>query len=547
MKTCQQCRGEFDVTADDQVFYKKLNVPEPAWCPICRFKRRAQFRNERMLYPRKCGLCGKSIITMYHPKTPYTVYCHACFDSDKWDGRTFAKPYDAARPFLDQLRELMDVVPRQATYTNHTENSEFTNLAGYNKNCYLLFNSAYNEDAMYSRGLSRCRDVMDAYYCVGDERCYEAINVHQSNGVLYGQNVENCLDSVLMLNTVDCQNCFGCVNLRHKSYHFFNEPMEPDEYRKKVGEIMGSYTKMEEARQRFAKFSLQFPRRQHHNVKSEEVSGDYISNSKNVDFSFEVNTCENCKYAFFSKIMKDSYDTIGHGFDAELLYETVAVGFSQRVVASFGVETSHDLMYCMHVKKSGDCFGCVGIRNAQYCILNTQYSPEEYTKLRTQIEAELRASGEYAQFYNYSFAPFAYNETVAQDYFPLSKEEAVAQGFRWEDDLPAPNGKTTLETSKIPDHIRDVQDGIVKEILSCATCGRNYKITIAEFNFLRDLRIPIPRTCFHCRHIARVAKIGPLQLFTRSCNKCQKSIQTTYRPDSPELVYCEECYQREVV
>jgi hypothetical protein len=30
-------------------------------------------------------------------------------------------------------------------------------------------------------------------------------------------------------------------------------------------------------------------------------------------------------------------------------------------------------------------------------------------------------------------APFAYNETIAQDNMPLTKEEALARGFRWEE------------------------------------------------------------------------------------------------------------------
>jgi len=33
----------------------------------------------------------------------------------------------------------------------------------------------------------------------------------------------------------------------------------------------------------------------------------------------------------------------------------------------------------------------------------------------------------------------------------------------------------------------------------------------------------------------------------RNCAKCEKEIETAYRPDQKEIVYCEQCYQQEVV
>jgi CxxC-x17-CxxC domain-containing protein len=35
-------------------------------------------------------------------------------------------------------------------------------------------------------------------------------------------------------------------------------------------------------------------------------------------------------------------------------------------------------------------------------------------------------------------------------------------------------------------------------------------------------------------------------MFDRRCNKCGKPIKTTYSPDIKEIVYCEECYNKEV-
>jgi len=78
-------------------------------------------------------------------------------------------------------------------------------------------------------------------------------------------------------------------------------------------------------------------------------------------------------------------------------------------------------------------------------------------------------------------APFAYNESIAQDNFPLTKEEALQLGFRWEDDIQKTEGKETTKPEEIPDNIKDVQDSITGKILKCMECNRNYKITKMTF------------------------------------------------------------------
>ena len=82
-KNCQNCKNDFTIESDDFLFYEKMKVPAPKVCPDCRFKMRAMWRNETTLYSgRKCGLCDKSVVSIYNPKSPYTVYCYDCFCSD---------------------------------------------------------------------------------------------------------------------------------------------------------------------------------------------------------------------------------------------------------------------------------------------------------------------------------------------------------------------------------------------------------------------------------------------------------------------------------
>ena len=161
------------------------------------------------------------------------------------------------------------------------------------------------------------------------------------------------------------------------------------------------------------------------------------------------------------------------------------------------------------------------------------------------------------EFFPSELSPFGYNETVAAERFPLSREEVIARGWRWQDNIQRTKGKETLIPERIPNTIQDTQDTITEEVLRCVSCERNYKIIPNELMFYRRMDIPIPRKCFFCRHDDRFSRQNPYFLWHRQCDcaiavhghiaRCPNEFETSYAPDRPEIVYCEQCYQAEVV
>ncbi|MCX6752319.1 MAG: hypothetical protein NTZ87_02350 [Candidatus Nomurabacteria bacterium] len=560
-QNCKKCKHNFTLDQDDLSFYEKMSakggsasggkVPPPKVCPDCRFKMRALFRNETTLYSgRKCALCGKRVVTMYNPKSPYIIYCYDCFYSDKWDARDYAMDYDEGRSFLEQVKEFMIKVPRINLAISPSEgqniNTEYANSASGCKNCYMIFNSSPCENTLYSKGLKNSRDCSDLYFGKDIEQCYECVNVHQSSKIIWGQNINGSVDSYFILNCRNLMNCFGCVNLNSKSHYFLNKPMAPNEYKNKVNEIMGSYEKMQKFLEEFKKFVLNFPMRENNNIKTINSTGDYLFGCKNVKDSFEATNAEDSKYLFYSKEAKDSIGTIGYGTQSERLLETVSTGHSSNIIGSFFTHFSQDILYGYMIRNCQNCIACDGLKNGQYCILNKQYTKEDYERLKEKIINELKEKDLYGLMMPPELAPFAYNESIAQDNFPLTKEEVISQGFRWEDDIQKTEGKETMKPEDIPDHIKDVKDSITDEILKCVSCNRNYKIINQELSFYRKMNIPIPRRCFYCRHQDRITRRGPYKFWSRNCDKCKKEIMTNYAPDRPEIIYCEKCYQQEV-
>jgi hypothetical protein len=550
IKNCQNCKQDFVIEPDDFAFYEKMKVPAPVNCPRCRFQWRAIWRNEMHLYNRKCALCDKAIVAMYHPESPYTVYCQDCWLSDKWDPMEYAQDYDIKRPFFEQMGELLKKVPKVgihiSTDLGPNINSEYANFAGSLKDCYLVFNSSPNiENCAYSRGLGYCKDVFDGYYDDKVEGGYEIVNTHSSSNIAYTQNTNDCVDCWYVYGCSGCQNCFGCVNLRHKSNYFLNQPYSKEDYQKKINEIRGSHARMEAFKKEFEALVLKAPHRENNNLKSPNSSGEYIFESKNCRDSFEVSFCEDSRYLFSIKGAKDCYDLLGHGRQGELLLENVAVGTSHNVIGSWWTVSSHDIIYGFGLRSCEECFGCDSLRSARFCILNKQYDEKEYRQITEAIISELKEKNLFGLYIPPLISLFAYNETIAQDNFPLTKEDAEKLGFRWQDNLQITKGRETLE--KIPDNIKDVKDSIINEIFACEVCGRNYKIIQPELLFYRKINLPLPHKCFFCRHGDRLKRRGPMDIFDRKCANCGKAIKTTYSPDRPEIVYCEQCYQQEVV
>ena len=104
-KKCQNCKKDFVIDQEDFNFYEKMDVPLPTFCPLCRAQRRMAFRNERTFYKRPCSMCNKDMISLYADNSPFPVYCHECWWSDKLDATSFGRDFDFSRPFFEQFKE----------------------------------------------------------------------------------------------------------------------------------------------------------------------------------------------------------------------------------------------------------------------------------------------------------------------------------------------------------------------------------------------------------------------------------------------------------
>ena len=250
-------------------------------------------------------------------------------------------------------------------------------------------------------------------------------------------------------------------------------------------------------------------------------------------------------------------DCVTAGRNAEMQYSSLNCGVdAANIIACSSCWMSQSLAYCLHALSSSSCLGSIG-RNQRYSILNKQYSKEEYESLKDTIVSGLKQDETYGDFFDKQMSDFGYNESSAMLEFPLTKDEALSQGFKWEDTPRGTYGKETKKIDELPDSINELDFDPTKEVFVCKDCSKNYKVIPQEFTFYKKNIIPLPRLCPDCRHSRRLEARGPNKLWHRQCmcalsthgheGRCEVEFETSYAPDRPEIVYCEKCYQQEVV
>ncbi len=632
-KICRYCSCQFDITDKDLEFYEKISpvfqpppnlplsweekklppdkgdwggflknlwngkvkylIPAPTLCPECRNQRRLAWRNDRNLYKRKCDITGKSIISIFSPDKPFIVYDLDFWWSDEWKVENYFLEIDFEKSFFKQFEELLKIVPKRALVKwTWTEKCEYTNLLWASKNCYLIFDSNNNENCFYGSWVVRCTNCIDVSYSRDCTYCcsiIDSINCYNSS---YLQNCNDCSESHFLFNCNNCNNCFWCVNLNNKSYFIFNKEYSENDYKKELQKLRSDFYSLKD----FLKFRLKFPVQNLLVKNSENVLWNMVYNSKNIQNCFEIYDSENVKYSYY--VHSNSWDCFDVNVvlnDSFKVYDTALINKTcYNMIFCYDCwNNCENLIYCKECKRTKNSFMCTGLVWKEYCILNKQYTKEEYEKLvpkiiehmmtppkSPSIEGESWAivkqgEQEWWEFFPSSLSPFGYNETVAQEYYPINtppiphpfpqKEKgnnsclfsfslggkdawkADRGTFNWSTyEAPFPKVEKIIPASKLPENIADIPDDILNWAIECEITKKPFRIIKEELAFYRKHNLPIPRRHPDQRHLDRMSLRNPRHLYTRKCDKCGKEIQTTYAPERPEIVYCEECYNKEI-
>jgi len=409
------------------------------------------------------------------------------------------------------------------------------------------------------------------------EQSYETLESTDSSGLIASQACANALNLKFCYDIRGAQGGFMSANQRGSAYFFKNERVSKEIFEDRMRSVdTGSYQNFQKYLQEFTKLRRKSV---HHfaNIRNaEDVTGYTIKNSRNCHSCFWVSDLENCKYVLYVNDAKDAMDVNNGCCVMSLQYEVCTTGVNASNI-KFSVDTWPEvtnITYSDSCRDGADnLFGCVSLRKSKFCILNKQYTREEYQTLipriidQMQIHPYADQQGRvysYGEFFPTELSPYAYNDSKAQEHFPLSQQEAEKRGLVWHQ-VAHESRPMTRKSIDLPDHINNAPETITKDVIGCAhdgdcdhRCSRVYIILPQELRFYRTMNLPLPRLCPNCRYHERLSQLNPIHLWPRQCmcaktshathtGPCPAMFQTSYAPDRPEIVYCEPCYQSEVI
>lgn len=542
-RTCQRSGKVFEISQKELELCGKMGIPVSFVCPEESIREVMSARNERKLYRRKCDFTGEEIISAYDKDSVFPIYKNEIWWGDQWDSLSYGRDFDFNRAFFEQFGELQRVVPREGTSVFQSENCDYNSHIRKSRNCYLNSLVANCEDVHYSYWMVNNKDCLDCMHLNDSTDCYYCSDINLAYDCAFLEEGNNCNECYFSYQLIGCQHCIFCSNLKDKNYYINNKKCTRFEFEKLKKEIFnGSYKNLQKVISYFSeKVKKTAFHRYVHNLNCENVRGDHVFDCRNCFDCFESFGCEDCGNSISMGDSHDCYNSYAIGWTScDWIYDTSVARGCRNIAFSIYVWFSDGLRYCDSCHACSDCFGCIGLKHKKYCILNKQYSEEEYKQLLPKIISHMEKTEEWGRFFPPELIVFAYNETAAQDFFPLEKARALSLGFRWKEEVSKENVAPTL--SEIPDNISDIDESITKEILACENCGRNYKIILPELKFYKRMNLSLPRLCFDCRHRARFMQRNPSKLFERNCDQCGSEILSSYERDRKEKVLCEKCY-----
>lgn len=560
MPICQHCRSNFEISPFEDSLRNEiapivggLKFPLPAskLCPLCRHRQRIAFRNERNLYRTTCAVTNKSIVSSYSPDKLYKVILRPAWLEH--DNTQVGRDYDFSRSFFEQYSDLCrHTYKANVAQAGEIINSDYTHSVGWLKDCYLIFDSGKDEECAYGSFLAYSKNCFDITFGFYSELCYDCVKIENCYALFSSDYCKSCSHSALLNNCIGCKYSLACVNLRNQDYCVLNEHVGKEKFEKIWEEFFrGKNTKLKEQYQALLKES---PRRATYNIDSLECTGDTLINCQNVQGSSEVLGAKDCCNIFdIFKNSEKSLDVTGFGEGMDYCYQTTqcggALGKSAVSNIFFSVNIyygGYNILYSMNCHENcQNLFGCSELRKKQYCILNKQYTKDDYEALAPKIIEHMRGNDEWGEFFPYSLSPYGYNESLANEEFPISKEEVKRLGANWSDYTPPmPNVSKSILASEL--QAEDLNEEVLKVAILCQESGRPFKLIPQELEFLKRFNLAPPRKHPELRERDRRLRKNGRSLFRTKCSGCKIEIEAVLRPTHSGPVLCEKCYENTV-
>ena len=542
--TCTYCADEYALYDLEKEVLDQQWFLYPDFCPTCRFRLLYSFLNDRHLYRRKDDETGEHMISIMSEYASWTVIeakRHKQLMADDF-GLEYGR--DVTHDIFAEFFTLFADVPKPSRMIYPwLENAEYCSHSWRSTNIYLSFCIFQDCEHVYHsfRVLGKCKNI---FSCVdiqnGCENLYQCRMINTSSEISFGVNIKDSSYLTFCRNMTNCTECLFCCNQTGSSYMIWNQQWSKEEYKTKKDELMqqmkkrDTFEKLVTLYDEFLQEKLVEPAVNIQNC--EGVTGDNMYYGQRCVNSYMWIGNKECVNTILTgNDDKDSMVRLVNSIESGQHCENVVwcCSFGQQIYNLFFVvwcTTSSNCWYGFDLEQCEECMFCIWLQNKKYCILNKQYTKEEYMQKKQDILHILKTQWSRGSFLPRSLSKFPYNDTVAYYYFKVhtviwsdGRSEVIDEYARgvvtvqsddfisdatldlWWDETIAIQRRTKDKEINVPEHIftlskdqlpdiDDVDEDILDKAIMCSVTGRPFRVMKQELEFLKRKWLPLPTT-----------------------------------------------------
>ncbi|MBU0531773.1 MAG: hypothetical protein ABIG32_04155 [Candidatus Uhrbacteria bacterium] len=550
-RVCDLSGKKWEMTEREIGWYKKFNVPPSKYSPLMRQKLEHSYFIMNSVWYNKHYDTGEPVPATTHPASGIRV-----LPDKEWFDRDFtslAQELEIDQPFFDQLYKLSRAVPRAAGFNYVPPENSVAFISFGDKDSYFVI-ACKSKRTYHSQNAYEVEDCAEMTLSNNAQNCYQILRSDRAFNCKFLYECKDCVDCVFSFDCRNCEKCFGATNKRNKKYLFFNEQLSAEQWEARVAKIdLSSYQVRQEYEQKYLDLIRQAVWPENWSINAEDSTGDYL---------YDVSNCYNCYYTS-APGSRDCEDcTYFEGGPSQGCYSIAATINSSNCYYGIGVEGSNLLFgmsinvkcdtceYCELCYECSFCFGCTGLRHKKYCILNQQYTEQEYWKILDQLKCVMLERGEYGDMPPAYFSTQVFEHSGAAIMF--GADETDKKALQANDIKPADEGAEgpDLEsapahsTDEIPDRIAasDI-DEIAGKVFLDREIGRRFSYIKPELELYLKLGIAPPRIHFTSRANGGQHKLNMPIFHEEKCHQCAKVVSVADNLTFPERkIFCKPCY-----
>lgn len=366
-------------------------------------------------------------------------------------------------------------------------NSEFSDTNSKSQNLYLTRCSTKCSNVLNSLVI---KDTENIFHCVKvqgwEGSIYCSTSVDNGFNIFYSRCIDNCSNIWFCTSLISCQECLFCSELENKSYCIWNKQYEKEDYFEEKKRLLSQ-------KQNFYPWFL-------------ELNGDPFKNisSENIEKCIWATSVKNARNGIilWNPIgTENMYDVVMSWTTADYYGVSDSWALSQQIYCSCSIVNSSSIFYSFFLESCSFCLWCIGLKNQTFCILNKQYSKQEWYKEVDKIFTQMEQENILWEFFPGSMNPFYFNDTLASILWDFDKKEVEGKWYLWRGEsvkVDIPKNSKILDIQSLENYQWynskwewEIDSRILKSVIQ-DEWEDYYKITQMEYDFLVKNELPLP-------------------------------------------------------